>query len=90
MKRKIDIEIENKALERYPYEFVPDDTTMGVEKYDKNELLRIGYINALKDIFNGKMMWKIYSAGVVVKEEFYGKLTATSHFGEKMLDKIEL
>ena len=31
MKRKIDIEIENKALERYPYEFVPDDTTMGIE-----------------------------------------------------------
>ena len=90
MKRKIDIEIENKALERYPYDFVPDETTLGVEKYDKNEQLREGYIKAMEDVFNEDVITQIFFTGREVIDELIGKETTTEYFVNKLLDKIEL
>lgn len=90
MKKKIDLKIISKAFEQYPLDIVPDDATMGFENYDKNELLRAGYIQAMKDILNGKMLFKIFETGLKVKDELCGETTSIEYFGEKMLDKIEL
>lgn len=35
---------EQKALEAYPFDIIPDDDTMGFTSSDKNEVIRFGYI----------------------------------------------
>lgn len=45
---------EQKALEAYPIDIIPDDDTMGFTSSDRNEVIRLGYIKgydqALKDM----------------------------------------
>jgi len=35
---------EEKALEEYPIDIIPDDDTMGFTSSDRNEVIRLGYI----------------------------------------------
>lgn len=35
---------EQKALEAYPIDIIPDDDTMGFTSSDRNEIIRLGYI----------------------------------------------
>lgn len=45
---------EQKALEAYPIDMIPDDDTMGFTSSDRNEIPRLGYIKgydqAMQDI----------------------------------------
>ena len=43
-------EINKKAYGRYPVKMVPDDDTMGFTSTDVNEVTRMGYIEAYKEI----------------------------------------
>ena len=42
---------ENKALEEYPIDIIPDDDTMGFTSSDRNEVIRLGYIKGYDQAF---------------------------------------
>lgn len=42
---------EQKALEAYPIDIIPDDDTMGFTSSDRNEIIRFGYIKGYDQAF---------------------------------------
>lgn len=43
---------EQKALEAYPIDIIPDDDTMGFTSSDRNEVIRLGYIKGYDQAMN--------------------------------------
>ena len=52
---------EQKALEAYPIDIIPDDDTMGFTSSDRNEVIRLGYTKgydqAMQDFMEKAELW---------------------------------
>jgi len=52
---------EEKALEEYPIDIIPDNDTMGFTSSDRNEVIRLGYIQgydqAMQDFLEKARTW---------------------------------